>query len=136
VITQADPKYWKEKFGYDCIGRNDSELILRAIEAGKEPLEEFPNSSIAAVQLKKNGELKFYRNGARPLWYTYHGDSLFVASTRDILRRAFQRVGMVSPIINECTAGMTYYFDYAHQTINCETKQYQLDCSKYYLQLP
>ena len=42
---------------------------------------EFPDASIAAIELTKNG-IEFYRNGQRPLYYIEHNDLVVVGSTK------------------------------------------------------
>lgn len=85
VVSQEDMSEWK----YKTETANDSELILRSVESGSDPLHDFPDASMAVVQLTKEGLLIGYRNDARPLWYTnaVPRGKLF-ASTRDILVRA------------------------------------------------
>jgi glutamine phosphoribosylpyrophosphate amidotransferase len=110
VITQENPLKWKERFGYNCETMNDSELIYRAIREGEEPLVEFTNSSMSVIVLKKD-EFSFYRNGNRPLWYYKYKRHLFVASTKDIINRAFLKVtGKAAKPIN-CKAGIKYSYD-------------------------
>jgi glutamine phosphoribosylpyrophosphate amidotransferase len=106
VVSQAEPDTWAENYGLTCKGRNDSELVLRAILAGKEPLDYFPEASMAVCQIR--GEtLSFYRNGKRPLWYNIEMNSLVVASTRDILKRA----GLKENLSIECIPGNKYSWE-------------------------
>ena len=88
VITQDSPSSWHDTYGYKCVGKNDSELILRALEQGKDPLLEFPDASISAVVLNNTGGLNYMRNARRPLWTGVIGKGTVVASTYDILNRA------------------------------------------------
>lgn len=93
VVSQLPPEDWKQAYGFDVEGKNDTELLLRAFEHDLHPLEAFPTASIAAALLlnESNGpELGFFRNGQRPLWFDYEDDDniCFVASTEDIFRRA------------------------------------------------
>lgn len=88
VITQDSPDSWQSTYGYKCVGKNDSELILRALEQGKDPLLEFPDASISAVVLNNIGEISYMRNTRRPLWVGTIGKGTVVASTYDILNRA------------------------------------------------
>lgn len=105
VITQSAHEQWGEKFGYQCSTKNDSELALHSIKAGKCPLVEFPDSSIAIVHLDAHGRINFGRNGSRPLWWCDYGAIFIVASTSDILVRAFKRMGWPKPTLTECHAG-------------------------------
>lgn len=89
VVSQADPQQWQAQYGYACEGRNDSELLLRALVAGEDPLGRFPAASVAAVWITPKGELRHLRNGLRPMWWARIGGSgAIFASTADILRRA------------------------------------------------
>lgn len=88
VVSQEMPEKWKDLYGYDCKTRNDSELILHTIEAGKSPLKEFPNSSMAVIELYKEKKIRFYRNGKRPIHYTYLENGFIITSTADIAFRA------------------------------------------------
>ena len=82
------PEKWKDLYGYDCKTRNDSELILHTLKANKSPLEEFPNSSMAVVELYKEKKLRFYRNGKRPIYFTSLPNGGIITSTKDIAIRS------------------------------------------------
>ena len=82
VITQEDPSMWAEMYGYECEGKNDTELLFRSWDA-----EAWPESSIAAVFLE-NGDISWTRNGKRPLWSAITESATIIASTKDILNRA------------------------------------------------
>lgn len=88
VITQSDPKTWKNTYGYNCITKNDSELLLRALEAGDDPFKVFPNSSIAYVSIDSLGHISYDRNGLRPLWSGTVVNDFICSSTYDILKRS------------------------------------------------
>lgn len=88
VISQADPATWKATYGYDCQTRNDSELLLRALEAGDDPFTKFPGASIAAVSVDDKGHVHYLRNGLRPLWKGRIGAGTVYGSTLAILQRA------------------------------------------------
>ena len=89
VITQLDPEGWVDRWPqYRCVGRNDSELLLRCILAGGDPMAEFPGASIAALTLAEDGTIRAMRNGLRPLWTGTIRRGTVWASTRDILARA------------------------------------------------
>ena len=97
VITQELPENWEKLFGYKCETRNDSELLLRAIENNDDIFEKFPSSSIAIVILNHSGVMG-ERNGKRPLWEGCVGEGKIFASTFDILKRA--GVKNISPILS------------------------------------
>lgn len=88
VVSQEMPEKWKDLYGYDCKTRNDSELILHTLKANKSPLEEFPNSSMAVVELYKEKKLRFYRNGKRPIYFTSLPNGGIITSTKDIAIRS------------------------------------------------
>lgn len=88
VISQASPKKWYDLYGYQCSTRNDSELLLHAIESGDDPFRVFPDASIAAVTLDSDGIVNFIRNKRRPLWLGQIGSGTVIASTFDILNKA------------------------------------------------
>ncbi|CAB4168067.1 Gn_AT_II domain containing protein [uncultured Caudovirales phage] len=93
VITQENPSNWKELYGYDTETLNDSELILKTLEAEHElsalqPLEKWPESSIAVAELRNNKTIRCYRNGKRPLYLTLNQRYGIITSTVDIARRS------------------------------------------------
>lgn len=88
VITQELPENWEHLYGYKCMTKNDSELLLHSIEDGKSPLEHWDNASIAACVLSSDKKLKVFRNGKRPLYLTTLPNGAIITSTADIPKRA------------------------------------------------
>jgi glutamine phosphoribosylpyrophosphate amidotransferase len=88
VVTQELHDNWKNLYGYDTVTKNDSELLLRTIEKGKIPLIEWQNASIASIELHKNKNMRFYRNGKRPLYMSMVDNGIIVTSTADVMQRA------------------------------------------------
>ena len=88
VVSQEMPENWERLYGYKCKTRNDSELIVHTLQADKSPLEEFPNSSMAVVELYQEKKLRFYRNGKRPIYFTSLPNGVIITSTKDIAERA------------------------------------------------
>jgi glutamine phosphoribosylpyrophosphate amidotransferase len=88
VVSQADPSAWKETYGVDCYGRNDSEILLRLFERGDHPLHVVPSSQACIAINAIEHEFCFWRNEQRPLYYAITDDYIAVASTRDILLRS------------------------------------------------
>jgi glutamine phosphoribosylpyrophosphate amidotransferase len=88
VITQEMPENWERLYGYKCKTRNDSELIVHTLEAKKSPLVEFSNASMAVVELYKEKQLRFYRNGKRPIYFTSLTNGGIITSTKDIALRS------------------------------------------------
>jgi asparagine synthetase B (glutamine-hydrolysing) len=84
VITQELPENWKELYGYDCMTKNDSELVLHS----SDPLREFSHMSMGVVELYKERKLRFYRNGKRPLYLTNVPSGSIITSTANIAERA------------------------------------------------
>ena len=84
VITQELPENWKELYGYDCMTKNDSELVLHS----DDPLQEFPNMSMGVCELRVDKTLRSYRNGKRPLYLTPFNNGCIITSTKDIPYRA------------------------------------------------
>ncbi len=88
VVSQEMPENWERLYGYKCKTRNDSELIVHTLQANKSPLEEFPNSSMAVIELYKEKKLRFYRNGKRPIYFTSLRNGVIITSTKDIAKRS------------------------------------------------
>jgi glutamine phosphoribosylpyrophosphate amidotransferase len=88
VVSQEMPENWERLYGYKCKTRNDSELILHTLEAKKSPLQEFPDASMAVVELYKEKKLRFYRNGKRPIYFTSLTNGGIITSTKDVAIRA------------------------------------------------
>jgi glutamine phosphoribosylpyrophosphate amidotransferase len=88
VVSQEMPENWERLYGYKCKTRNDSELILHTLEADKSPLVEFADASMAVVELYKEKQLRFYRNGKRPIYFTSLRNGVIITSTKDIAVRA------------------------------------------------
>ena len=84
VITQELPENWKDIYGYDCITKNDSELVLHSEDA----LREFSHMSMGVVELYAERKIRFYRNGKRPLYLTSIPNGCIITSTADIAKRA------------------------------------------------
>jgi glutamine phosphoribosylpyrophosphate amidotransferase len=84
VITQELPENWREIYGYDCITKNDSELVLHS----DDPLQEFSHMSMGVCELIGSKKLRFYRNGKRPLYLTNISNGCIITSTKDIPKRA------------------------------------------------
>lgn len=94
VVTQEAPENWENIFGYKCKTKNDSELLLQAIQNKDNMFEKFPSASIAMVVLNKNG-VKGIRNGKRPLWCGKLGAGTLICSTFDILVKAGVEVASI-----------------------------------------
>ena len=84
VITQELPENWKELYGYDCMTKNDSELVLHSEDA----LREFSHMSMGVIELHVSKKLRFYRNGKRPLYLSCIPNGCIITSTADIANRA------------------------------------------------
>ena len=98
VIIQELPENWKKLYGFDCNTRNDTELLLKTVENGENPLLKWSEASISACELHSDKTFKFYRNGKRPLQVKIMGDSVIVASTKNIFIRAGVENSIDSPM--------------------------------------
>ena len=103
VISQ-DPAVWE----FETETKNDSELILRAFENKKHPLEIYADRSMAVTRISHKSLVGF-RNHERPLWYTERENGLLFASTEDILKRS----GVDTPIL-QCEP----FVEYVHRNFN------------------
>ncbi len=88
VVSQEMPENWERLYGYKCTTKNDSELIIHTLEAKKSPLVEFADASMAVIELYKEKQLRFYRNGKRPIYFTSLRNGVIITSTKDIAVRA------------------------------------------------
>ena len=99
VITQELPENWNALYGYECDTKNDTELLLHTIQDGKSPLEEWSDSSLAVIELYGNREMRFYRNGKRPMYLTNMPSGSIITSTRDVpLRAGIMEIGVMVPM--------------------------------------
>ncbi len=96
VITQELPDNWKELYGYDCITKNDSELVLHS----NDPLREFSHMSMGVVELHLDKKLRFYRNGKRPLYLSSIPNGCIITSTSDIATRALVGGAPIEVLMN------------------------------------
>lgn len=119
VITQEMPEKWKDLYGYEFETKNDSELILRTIESGKSPLEVFPDSSMAVAELYLNErQVRFYRNGKRPLYYSVIPNGYIVTSTEDIAARCFLTETHEVPMNTYVTVGNDFVLNFVEVPTN------------------
>lgn len=84
VITQELPENWNKIYGYDCLTKNDSELVLHS----DDPLREFSHMSMGVCKLTADKKLQLYRNGKRPLYLSSIPNGCIITSTSDIANRA------------------------------------------------
>jgi len=88
VISQEDPSTWEETYGLKTETANDSELILRCLEIGGDPLTKFNPASMAVCVLFSDKTLVGFRNEARPLYYYTDSTTTVLTSTENIGIRA------------------------------------------------
>ena len=119
VITQEPPESWKSLYGYSCKTKNDSELVLKSIENGKEPLAEWSDSSMSVCELHQNGQIRFYRNHKRPLSYANLNNGYIVASTEDILQRSRKHINDFRFII-DCEQNTIYTTSYGYMGLTID----------------
>lgn len=115
VITQELPENWEKLYGFRCETKNDSELLLKTVENSENPLLKWSEASISACELHSDKTFKFYRNGKRPLQVKVMGNSVIVASTADIFKRAGVENSIDSP--------MNTVYTLKDSIMNCEHVQ-------------
>lgn len=86
VISQELPENWERLYGISTKTKNDSELLLHTVNDN--PLMLWADASISAIELHRNGLMKHYRNGKRPLYKTELKNGYILTSTADIMKRA------------------------------------------------
>ena len=123
VITQELPEHWKELYGYDCETKNDTELILRTLERGLSPLQEWSKSSLAVCELYSDKKLRFYRNGQRPIYFTLIDNGCIITSTEDIADRAGIGMACKAPMNTYITIDSSLAFDM--KNVNIKDKDLQ-----------
>ena len=112
VISQ-DPDVWE----YKTQTLNDSELILRCIEAGDHPLEVYKDRSMSVVALEDD-RLHAFRNHERPLWMSKRENGYNFASTADIVNRAG-----ASSDVSRCDPMIHYKYD-MYDGLTVDSKYY------------
>ena len=88
VISQEAPEKWMDRYSLESLTANDSELVLRALEAGHNPLEYFHPASMAVCGVDAEKKLIAFRNEERPLYHCQTNNIILYASTEDIIRRS------------------------------------------------
>ena len=86
VLSQELPERWNELYEINTKTKNDSELLLHTVDDN--PLVLWADSSIAAIELRRSGVIRYYRNGKRPLYKTELENGFILTSTADIMQRA------------------------------------------------
>jgi glutamine phosphoribosylpyrophosphate amidotransferase len=87
VISQEPRETWEHRYGFVTETSNDSELVLRALEKGENPLTFFHPASMAVCGVDNEKKIIAFRNHERPLYCHKKEDMVLFASTADILRR-------------------------------------------------
>ena len=100
VITQELPEHWKELYGYDCVTKNDTELLLHTIEDNVSPLQRWKDASLSVCVLSADKKLKVFRNGKRPNYLTLIPNGVIITSTEDISKRADIKFPTVETSLN------------------------------------
>ena len=88
VISQEPETIWKDLYGVECKGKNDSELLFMKHD---DVFSYWPDSSIAAIELSLE-HMRFYRNGKRPLYYSIKENGFIITSTYDIMNRVNKEI--------------------------------------------
>jgi len=130
VVTQENYDKWEEHFDVKCVGKNDSEILLRLIEKCKRPVVSLPDASMACIMLREK-EFSVFRNGKRPLHYVEYGSSVIFASTADILIRTLgsdiQVKDVVAGHVMIFEHGVEKYKWFRHANYNQEDLQSGVD---------
>jgi len=121
VISQEFPEKWKSIYGYDCITKNDSELILHS----NNPLKEFKDMSMGVCELNTNKTLKAYRSGKRPPYITELSNGFIITSTKDIVKRS-EINGIMTQVVNGAYVTLYSNLKRVDSIISLSNKDYQL----------
>lgn len=89
VIDMGNKAEMQERWGIQMETENDGEVVLRKSNFNPAAMVEFvkEHGSFSGLVLQGNS-LYAFTNGLRPLWYWELGQSVFLASTKDIFTRA------------------------------------------------
>jgi glutamine phosphoribosylpyrophosphate amidotransferase len=88
VISQEAQETWIDHYELETVTANDSELVLRALEKGKNPLTYFHPASMAVCSVDSEKKLTAFRNEERPLYLCQDENIIIFDSTEDILKRS------------------------------------------------
>ncbi len=86
VISMKEKTEMEKQFKINMAQDNDGEIFLQNI---KKPLNFVTENKISFAGLFfKNNKIYALRNYLRPTWYSIKGEAVFIASTKDILKRS------------------------------------------------
>lgn len=86
VISMKQKQEMEEEFNVKIDNDNDGEVFLKNI---KNPLKFLKNNKVSFAGLFfENNKIHALRNHLRPTWYSVKSETVFIASTKDILKRA------------------------------------------------
>jgi glutamine phosphoribosylpyrophosphate amidotransferase len=111
VISMKTKQEMEKEYDVSLKTDNDGELFIRSILAGSNPEQFVTNITGSFAGLWYDpmcddivGKIFAIRNSRRPLWIVnYDADTVFVASTKDIVMRALGNI-----IVKQCVAGIVY----------------------------
>lgn len=108
VISMKTKEEMEEEYNIKLTTYNDGEIFLRHVMNGKDPIEfvRTMKGSFAGLWYTPQGWLYAIRNERRPMWWVRYDDSVFVASTRDIIARALGHTYANSAV--ECEPNRLY----------------------------
>jgi glutamine phosphoribosylpyrophosphate amidotransferase len=121
VITQELPEKWKDLYGYECMSKNDSELVLHS----NDPLNEFSHMSMGVCELTSDKKLRAYRNGKRPLYLTFIQNGVIITSTSNIAKRA-----NIGEETTEANMNTYYCFDSSLNKTTQQVRNGEIDYQK------
>ena len=88
VISMKTKEQMEAEYSIELKNDNDGEIFLNKLENPLKFLTQKKEEiSIAALYIKNN-KVYAIRNSKRPLWYAEKFNSIFIASTKDILKRS------------------------------------------------
>ena len=108
-INMGTKKEMEEEYGIEMSSNNDAEIFLHLSKNmySEEIIEEL-NCSFAGIFIIDN-EIYCHRNAERPLYRAIIGNSVFIASTRDIFKRC--GIDKVKPVKQDKTYKLEHLLD-------------------------
>lgn len=113
VISMKTKAQMEQEYNCKLTTDNDGELFINHLKAGGDPVDFVMNmaGSFAGIWYDPDGNMYALRNERRPLWwFPYDADTIFIVSTKDIIKRAFTDPS-VADLAVECSPGVLYSVD-------------------------
>ena len=102
VIDMRTKREMEDHYNIKMVTDNDGEIVLRVSNGDPEEMVKFisDKGSFSGILLQ-GGKLHAFTNGMRPMYHTQIGESVFIASTKDIFIRALGEVNPEPLAINQ-----------------------------------